>query len=203
MSRATIIATVIGLTLLVGGIFIYKEWQSRQEFGEIDQKGNGNIITPKDYTEYKNGQAGFSFFYPKTWGIEGARYGDGGDFYLTLSSPDIKEEELGIGGTDVVKGAKVYIVFRDRGNKTLEQLYDVGLTAELIDNGSVKPVEIQINSNRGVEYSLDYEGPPILTVVFLLGPNKYVYASLGTEGDEKRHPDYSTFKKILETIRVD
>ena len=201
MSKKVIIAIII-VALSAGGVLLYKAGQNRQELGRVDQKGNENLAIPKDYVEYKNEQAGFSFFYPKTWSIKEDGYDDGGNFYLTLDSSDIKEEELGNGATDVVKGAKVYITFGDRDNKTLEQLYDVGLTAYLIDDGSVKPVEIQINGNRGVEYSLQYEGPPNLNTVFLLGPDKYIHASLGTEGDEKGHSDYSTFKKTLETIRV-
>lgn len=207
MSKKVIIAIIIIAVLLIGAAFVYKagqiRWGSRDSSRVASQEGKQSAVIPRDHVEYKNKQAGFSFSYPRKWRIEEAGYGDNRDvFYLILRSPDIKEEELEIGGTDVVKGALIYISVGDRDNKTLEQLYNVGLTAELINNGSVKPIDIQIGNNPGVEYSFAYEGPPSLKTVFLLGPNKYVSASLETEGNEREHSEYPTFKKILESIQV-
>ncbi len=110
-----------------------------------------------------------------------------------------------IGGTDVVQGAKIILVVGSRNGRNLEQIYKPSgsLTEFLIENGSkTRPEKITINGREGVEYDLEYEGPGYREVDFLASQEKYVSAYFTTEGDEVKHKDYPTFKKILESIKV-
>lgn len=162
---------------------------------------------PEDWHQYQNSELGYTFWYPANWSVDDnlnenksgneARY-----IGVVLRSGEYTEENQGMGGPDVVKGAQVRLSESSKfsGNDLTETFE--GLQAHLLKEGAIQPDHIKVNENPGIEYVFAYEGPKMLVTKHFINDDQYVTTRFMAEGEEKEHPRYETYKTILETIEA-
>lgn len=207
MSRKFIITIAIVAIALIGVTLAYKAWQNQQSAEQSGQNQVGTKDETANWKIYQNEKYGFSLKYPNGWSLKEYYNEEDSFVQVKLKSPDFREIEIEIGGTEVVKGSEIAVEIGKRNGRNLEQIYkpNGSLIADLIEDGSVKPEKITINGKEGVEFELRYEDPGYREVNFLLNQEEYVssYIFAGTAGNAMNHRDYPIFKKILESIQPD
>ena len=178
-----------------------KDTASKTETKPASKEEAPKSTIPEGFVEYENKELGYKFVYPKTWQLIKNAAPQHADTSISLRTTDFKEQETEFGGAITVKGANVNITVSKTNGKTLDQRYNIGLTADLIKNG-LKVSKTQTNGKETVEFPFAYEIAAYQEVYVLLSNEKYLNATMSSEGAEVQHPEYSNFKKTIESITL-
>jgi Tfp pilus assembly major pilin PilA len=204
----SILVIVAVAALAVTGWVLYQAENEAAEVGtttpeQSRQSEEQSSEVPDDWQEYSNTSLGFSFAYPGQWRLNTETDG-GSEAEITLETPDLKYEEMDIGGHKVAQGAELTVRAWEASDEDRKKFREFGQgerCSTYIEEGSFAE-KTTVDGNQAYECHINYEGDGDFNVHTIANGNSYIFSFNGDAMDETESTHFAAFQQILGTAEL-